>query len=319
MWYNLIVGECTMNDLELAYEKAFKLGDLQTCMQIAKMKHDFHIDLDKLSKVVIKSENPLFCACFVKWFNPLNKKPFENVIIKSGDAHIASIYACEHQDECDLKAFETIILERGDAYDCADFVCSIETDKHDEFKQKIIDEEEPYACYLYCLKFQPYGKELRPFQDIVIENGDMNTIYLFAKDIYDADVCALAKVAFDFGGSDDMINFACLVGQKYEEFYDIVFNESDVCDYIPETIIKKVDECSSLITRFEDSVVDYGSLEDVANFMLIVPYANCPRLQKIIEESNRKDLKLEIAMSDATDLSSLAKSICRDLKDERTL
>ena len=303
-----------MKEIEMEYKKALGEGDLLTCIEIAHKSHGVGIDVTKLSDAVIKSKNPFYSIHYVKWLKPKDIKPFENIILESGDARIATIFAVEHKDKCDLDRIEKLILDKGDAYDCVDYVVGIDTKNHEAFKQKIIDEEEPYACYLYCLKFQPYGSKLKPFEDIVVENGDVNTVCLFASNIYDANILRLSAPVFKFGNVEDIINYSCLAGEKYSELYEYVYNECgfDGEDYL--RCYKQMKKYLKLIMQFENSIVKYGTLDDIKDFMLVVPFANCTRLQEIIEKSDRKDLKLEIAMSDFTDLESLTKNLCEDGK-----
>lgn len=297
--------------IKRTYEKSLKEGDLTACLSIAKNATTFKIDLAELERAVIKSNNPLYAYNFVKDFKCGNKKAMEKIVIDSKNGNIASGYAVKNKKDCDIKALEEIVLKFGDAFDSAYFVTNIDEADVERHKGKILEEEEAYACYLFCRKFQPYGRELKPFQDIVIESEDAEFATAFAKDVYDADILSLGNVVLENGGINDMIEFSLILKDKIKDEMKSIKGNGDISNLIACVTSSSVIALEKLRYKIEDYVFEYATDDELVDYFLIIDDVEPFEVQKRVEASGRQDLKLKIAMDSRIDLSSLTKSINR--------
>ncbi|MBQ8749650.1 MAG: hypothetical protein IJZ29_04210 [Clostridia bacterium] len=301
-----------MDNLKLAYDKAFELEDYITCIKMASKNQNFKIDLNALSNAVIKSENPYFALNYVRILKPKDKSDFEKIIIDSKNAHIASMYAVENKDDCNIQKLEEIVLNYGDAFDSADFVYNIDEANIEAHKELILKEEEGYACFLYCKKVQPVGRQLKEFERIVLESEDADLAYLFARDIYGANLAKLGEIVIEFGSNEDVIMFATLISTKMNKELGDVRDSFKECGLLGAILSSPLTNLVSIQSKLEDHIKIYGTYEDVANYLLSVDGADVFELQSIIEETNRMDLKLDIAFDPDVDLESLTTSICKN-------
>lgn len=295
------------------YEKALEEGDLTACMQIAKhSSKDFNIDMAKLEDSVIKSENPFYAYNYVKDFKCKNKKPFEKIILDSKNGHIASSYAVQNKNDCDIKALEDIVLKYGDSFDSAYFVTNIEQADVEKHKELILNEEEAYACYLYCKKFQPVGEDLKRFQDIILDSEDAEFCLLFATEVYCADVIKLAEVVLENGGTYDMIKLAMLIQQK---IYDEIQNAKQECglsNFVDGILNSPLTKYAKIRDRIESFMLEYATDDDLVEYYMLVDDVDPYEVQKRIEATNRTDLKIRLSEKSDIELNSLVKSINKD-------
>lgn len=307
-----------MEDLKAEYEEAFNMGDLTQCISIVglarRKKNKLDVDLQRLENAVVKSNNPLFAFYYVRILKPADKKPFESVILKEGNAGLATLFARENPNECDVKAIEEIVLKNGDALDSANLVCSVDGCSVEKHLNKIIDECEPRACYLFAKKFQPVGEDLKRLQDVVIASKDAEVAYLFARDIYLADKVKLGKVALEDGQVESAIDFATLLIAECEKEMrnrkeSGAFDFSSLIDLLVGSPIASY---TKLRVELENKIREYGTYEDITDYIAYVKGADVTGMQGIIENSPRTDLKLEVATSEDADLVSLANSIIKD-------
>ena len=306
-----------MEDLKRVYDRAFRLKDYTLCIKIAQKAQNFKIDLNELASAIIKTENPLFALYYVRMLNPKNKKPFEDVIIASKNARLAYVYARENPYDCNIKAIEKIVLENGDAQDCAYLISAVNGCDVEKYKKKILDECDPYACYLYAKKVQPVGAELAQLEDIVIESEDAEIAYHFAKDVFFANKGKLGQMVLESGSTEDIICFASmLANDSVENMKGLKLDDVSLIEMVVLALSSTTGRYLKLQKDMETYIKRYGSYEDVADFILNVEGADYKELQTIIENTNRTDLKLEIAMDKDVDLHSLTKSILNDKKDK---
>ena len=306
-----------MENLKEVYDRAFRLKDYILCMQIAQKAQNFKIDISGLEKAVIESGNALYALQYVRAMKPKDKKKFEDVIIKYGNANIACIYARENAGDCDVKAIENVVLNYGDSFDSANLVCEVKGCDVEKHKEKILDEGEAYACYLYAKKFQPVGKELKQFEDAVVDSEDAEVAYLFARDVYFADKNRLGRVVLENGSTEDIICYASmLANESLSDVKSFTSSDFDLVDLINFMNVSTVGTYMKLQEDMEQYIKTFGTFEDVADFLLFVQGADVVELQEIIENSDRTDLKLEIAKDKDVDLHSLTNSILNDKKDK---
>lgn len=304
-----------MEDLKKVYDRAFKLQDYVLCMKIAQKAQNFKIDLNQLGRAIIESKNPLYALYYVRMLKPKDKKPFENVVIDSENARIAYVYARENPHDCNVEKLEEIVLKNGDAQDSAYFVADVSGCNAEKHKAKILDEGDPYACYLYAKKMQPVGKELKQFEDVVIDSEDAEIGYQFAKDVYLADKGRLGRMVLENGSTEDIICYASMLANDGAvDVKSLKLAGDNLVEVIDLMLLSTSGRCLRLQQELEDYIKVYGTYDDVADFILSVEGADVEGLQQIIEQSDRTDLKLEIAMDSDVDLLSLTKSILNDKK-----
>ncbi|MGN1227693.1 MAG: hypothetical protein ACI4TX_03525, partial [Christensenellales bacterium] len=301
-----------MDNLKIAYDKAFDLGDYETCIRIASKRQNFNVDLSALKNAVINERNPLCAFYYVRLLRPKDKSEFEKVIIESNNANIATRYAIENKYDCNVEKLEQVILKFGDSFDSAEFISFIDSVNLEAHKNLILGEEEGYACYLYCKKFQPFGKELEKFQDIIIESEDAELAYLFARDIYEADLIKLGDVVLENGDVEDIMSFASLLDDKSCSFMSNNIGKVELNNIINVILNSPIASFASLQKRIENHILKYGTLDDICTYGLCINSADMDVVQNIIDNSDRKDLKIDLAFDMDVDLDKVVKSIYKD-------
>ena len=81
--------------------------------------------------------------------------------------------------------------------------------KLQEIKEEIIKTKNAFLAYNYAMEFEDETKQL---QKIVIKSGNANLIYLFARDVFQADIEKLEKAIIETQNIEEMQHFADIEG-----------------------------------------------------------------------------------------------------------
>ena len=105
-----------------------------------------------------------------------------------------------------------------------------------------------------------------------------------------------------------------LANENLSYIKSFISSDFDLAKLINFINNSKVGLYMKLQEDMEEYIKIYGSFDDVADYLLNVQGADVEELQEIIENSDRTDLKLEIAKDKDVDLRSITKSILKDKK-----
>ena len=124
-----------------------------------------------------------------------------------------------------------------------------------------------------------YLQKVRYYEDMVINSGDSNYIYMFARDIPGVDVSKLQEVMINRGDADNIYYFARdIPGADISRLQEAIINSGDVRHiYWFAEDIPRAD-----IDRLQEVIINGGDEEYIYYFARDIPGADISRLQEAI-------------------------------------